>query len=49
MKKSSKTTREEFWKEQVAKFRQSGESRRQYCLTHKYARAQSHPKRGEKL
>jgi hypothetical protein len=35
MKKLSQTTREEFWKEQVAKFRQSGESRRQYCLTHK--------------
>lgn len=31
MKKSSKTKREGFWKERVARFRASGESQKQYC------------------
>ena len=35
MNHSSKKSKKEYWEEQIARFRQSGQSRREYCITEK--------------
>jgi hypothetical protein len=35
MKKLTGKRKEEFWKEHIERFKQSGESRKQYCIRHK--------------